>query len=112
MGVDTEREARVGVPEVLSDGLHRLAGVDEHGGVEVAQRVHAVRSTRLDVCRADGWTPDPWVEVGAVERLVLPAREEQSGRHRDRDRDRDHAWVLPRGLLHPLRATGKTERDI
>ena len=56
MGVDAQGEAGVGVAEVLGDGLDGLAGVDEHGGVEVAEGVHAVAhpfvDARLLQCRA------------------------------------------------------------
>jgi hypothetical protein len=75
--VDAEREPRVGVAEVLGDGLHRLAGVDQHGRVEVPERVHAVLAGRLDAGDLEGGLPDVPVEVRPVDRVVLPCVEEE-----------------------------------
>ncbi len=77
MGVDAEGEAGVRVAEVLGDGLDGSAGIDEHGGVEVPQGVHAVVSAGLDTGGHEGAVPDAVVEVVAVERLVLPAGEHE-----------------------------------
>jgi Protein of unknown function (DUF3631) len=48
--VHPQREASVGVPEVLRDGLHRLARIEQTAGVEVPQRVHAVAALVRHVC--------------------------------------------------------------
>lgn len=42
MGVGPEGEPRISVPEVLADGLDRLALMQSRAGVEVTQRVAAV----------------------------------------------------------------------
>lgn len=77
MGVDPEGEAGVGVAEVVGDGADGLAGVDEHGSVEVAQRVHAVVPSGRDAGGLEGGLPGVGVEVVAVDRLALPAREHE-----------------------------------
>lgn len=40
--VHLQRQPRIGVSEVLGKSLDALSGVQEHGGVEVPERVHAV----------------------------------------------------------------------
>ena len=40
--VDAKREPRVAVTEVRAQGSDALAGVQQHGGVEVPESVHAV----------------------------------------------------------------------
>lgn len=50
MRVEAEGKAGVGVTEVLGDGLHGFAGVDEHLGVEVPQCVYSIVRAGLDTC--------------------------------------------------------------
>ena len=57
MRVDTQGEFRVGVSEVLGDGVGLLTGVDEYGGIEVLEGVHAVAASRFDVTRGKGESP-------------------------------------------------------
>lgn len=55
--VHLQRQPRVGVPEVLRKGLDALPGVQEHGRVEVPERVHAVLAG-TDVLAALGLRDD------------------------------------------------------
>lgn len=63
--------------EVLGHGAGRLAGVDERRGVEVAECVHAIASSRLHTGGDKGGAPDVAIDVVAVERLVLPTGEDE-----------------------------------
>ncbi|MGW7284812.1 hypothetical protein ACWGH4_04850 [Streptomyces sp. NPDC054847] len=53
--MDAERQAGVGVAEVLGEGLDVLARVQEDRGVEVAQGVHAVLAGLGE--RSTAWGP-------------------------------------------------------
>ncbi len=77
MRVDAEREPRVRMSEVLRHRLEGLTGVDEHRRVEVPERMHAVRAGRLEARTHERRLPDVRVEVVAVERLALAAREHE-----------------------------------
>jgi hypothetical protein len=58
VGVDAEGEAWIRVTEVVGDGSHGLAAIDEDRGVEVAEGVHAVGSGRLHAGDLERLLPD------------------------------------------------------
>jgi hypothetical protein len=77
MGVGPQGEARIAVPQVLGDRLDALARIQQHRGVEVPKRVHAVRSGRLDLGRNERSLPDVGVEMATIKRRALPGMQQQ-----------------------------------
>jgi len=78
VGIDTQREPRVGVPQVLGEGAYRLASVEQHAGVEVPQCVHAVLAGRQEAGGEQRRLPDLRVDVVALQRCGLSSRQEQA----------------------------------
>lgn len=98
VGVDPEREAGVGMPEVRREGLDALPCVEKRGGVEVAQRVHPGRPGGDDAGRFHRWTPALAVEGGVDPRrgVLLPHRGSVSGVPLNVDRGPPHLVIRRR----------------
>jgi hypothetical protein len=68
------------VPQVLAQGLDALPRVQEHGGVEVPEGMHAVLMSERYAGRSESRTPHGPVETEAVQPLTPSVDEQQRGR--------------------------------